>query len=603
MRTRFFRRGLPAIILVLIALAVLAGLAALPFIASTQIVKDHLALELSRWSGYRVTLGGSPVIRVWPRMQAVLTDVRFSEWGSDGNPAVLASDIVEIDLSAFAALRGRIEPQRVHFIRPVLRLRLENGEYALPPASAGRFRQAVSVASRLLEEKPADLARLPAEPVGIVEWTEGRIVARGAADGSDRELLSSIAATLRWPTMNRELSFRAGSIWRGESVTVSGSMEAPLALLSGRATPFRIAFESAPLTGSVSGTLSQLFVKGDVSVATPSLGRTLEWLDTPIGAKMPSGAVALSGALSGDLRQMKLDPVQLTLGGSPGSGTLDFAMQREVPAISGTLAFEDLDLVHLLTAYSILPDGSSGPQLSDLLRLDLRLSAVRAAAGPFRLTDVAAVVKLDDRLVTFDISDSTAFGGNVLTGIRIDLQPGQQAAEFRLLADEIDGAALANVANAHPWVPKANGKLSVILKGPLDLPGNFVGHANGSITAVFESGTVGSFDLASFIERAGAGGFFSIGDIASGSIAFDRAEAKVTLTDGVAAIDKATITSGGQVIELGGIADYNQSSIALTGRIRPGDEGSDGGGETSFFAGGSWRSPYFSAILPGPPGD
>ncbi len=599
MRTGMIRQGLMAAMI--LGAVILLGLAALPVIASTQIVKDHIALELNRWSGYRVTLGGSPVIRVWPKMQAVLSDVRFSEWGSNGGPAVLVSDIVEIDLSAFAALRGRIEPQRVHFVRPVLRLRMEDGHYRLPRTTAGRFHYAVSIAERHLMESPGDTTGLPAEPVGGIDLTEGRIVARGRGDEPDVELLSSITAKLGWPTMNRELTFKAGSIWRGENISLSGTMAAPLALLAGHETALRVNFESAPLTGSFAGTISPLQMSGEAAVATPSLGRALEWLDVATSDRMPSGAVSATGTLVGNLRQMKLDTVRLTLGSSTGVGTMEYAMRGPMPAISGTLAFENLDLVQLLTAYSVLPADMSDSQLADLLRLDLRLSALRATAGPFSLANVAAVIKLDDQLVTFDISDSQALGGSVIAGIRIDRKPANESAEFRLLADGIDGAALSDATGSNPWIPNARSKLSVILKGPLTLPDSFVSQANGSITASFESGTVGSFDLASFLDRAASGGFFAMDDLAPGTISFDRAEAKFTMTDGVARIDKAAISAGGRLIELGGIADYGQSSIAVTGRVQPGPDEDADVRATSFFAGGSWHSPYFSAILSGRP--
>src|SRR5690606_20976875 len=116
--------------------------------------------------------------------------------------------------------------------------------------------------------------------------------------------------------------------------------------------------------------------------------------------------------------------------------TLDFTQRGAVPFLSGTLAFEDLDLVQLLTAYSILPDDLAESQLGDLLGLDLRLSAARAAAGPFALSNVAASIQVKDRLVTFDISDSLAFGGDLATGIRIDRTAGTESAEFRLLAND-----------------------------------------------------------------------------------------------------------------------------------------------------------------------
>src|SRR5690606_32676428 len=124
-----------------------------------------------------------------------------------GNPPVLSSDVVEIDLSAFAALRGRIAPQRVHFIRPVMRLHMENGRYFLPTADGGRFRHAVNVATHLLSKDAEDLEGEPTESVGIVEVTEGRIIARSQEGNDDIELLSSLSAMLQWPATNRELNF------------------------------------------------------------------------------------------------------------------------------------------------------------------------------------------------------------------------------------------------------------------------------------------------------------------------------------------------------------------------------------------------------------
>ena len=70
------RRSLWA--LVIVALAIVVAVVALPYIASTRIVRDRIAGEISDWSGLKVSIGGSPHISVWPRFQAVLTDVSMS---------------------------------------------------------------------------------------------------------------------------------------------------------------------------------------------------------------------------------------------------------------------------------------------------------------------------------------------------------------------------------------------------------------------------------------------------------------------------------------------------------------------------------------------
>ena len=88
-------------------LVMLAVVAIIPFIASTQIVRDRIALELSMWSGYNVTLGEAPRIDIWPVFRAELANVTFREWGSASQPVIEAEAIVA-DLSAFSALRGNV---------------------------------------------------------------------------------------------------------------------------------------------------------------------------------------------------------------------------------------------------------------------------------------------------------------------------------------------------------------------------------------------------------------------------------------------------------------------------------------------------------------
>ena len=58
-------------------LAVLALVMVLPYFASTQIVRNRIAQEVSAWSGYRVAVRGAPSIEIWPTVGAVLPDVAF----------------------------------------------------------------------------------------------------------------------------------------------------------------------------------------------------------------------------------------------------------------------------------------------------------------------------------------------------------------------------------------------------------------------------------------------------------------------------------------------------------------------------------------------
>ena len=50
----------------------------LPYAASTRIVRDRIAHEMSDWSGLEVSIGATPEISIWPTFQAILTDVTLS---------------------------------------------------------------------------------------------------------------------------------------------------------------------------------------------------------------------------------------------------------------------------------------------------------------------------------------------------------------------------------------------------------------------------------------------------------------------------------------------------------------------------------------------
>ncbi|OWK21955.1 hypothetical protein AJ88_13350 [Mesorhizobium amorphae CCBAU 01583] len=109
----------------------------------------------------------------------------------------------------------------------------------------------------------------------------------------------------------------------------------------------------------------------------------------------------------------------MALDNNPGMGVLDFSFGESLPVISGTLAFDTLDLRSFLSAFTPLaPTGEAGPgeintSFADKINLDLRLSAAHATAGPVQLADVAATAQVKNGLAVFDISDASAFGGNI----------------------------------------------------------------------------------------------------------------------------------------------------------------------------------------------
>jgi AsmA protein len=601
------------------AAAVVVALAftALPYIASTRIVRDRIAWEMGAWSGFRVTIEGTPRIVVWPKFRAILTDVNMSEWTqTDGRP-VIEAERVEIDLSAMAALRGDVVFSTARLIRPTLRVqRSEKGLFLPTMPSTGRIARAIETTRGLIAAEPTnpDISQLPADPFGTVEFSNGRVVT--AIDGKDMEILTSLNGKASWTALNGAAQFSASGIWRGESVSIAMASAKPLLLFAGGAAPANVSFKAAPATFSFDGTVGMsqnAYLDGTAKFSTPSLRRMLEWSQAGIAPGAAIGSVSVLSKVTAGVGRVKLDGTEIALDNNPGTGALDFSFTEGRPVMSGTLAFETLDLRSFLSAFTPLVSparqgsGDADENSANRLDLDLRLSAAHATAGGIQLADVAATAQVKNGLAVFDISDASAFGGTIQTSLRFDRKPQGTQAEIRLLASDVDGAAFGAAAGMTRLVPTGKGTVSVILKGPGKAWDSILENADGSISATFGAGTLTGLNLPAFLKRSEQGGFFALDDVANGTLPIDGIELKATISKGVARIDKAEANSAKTKIWLTGIVPFAGRGLALSGGVvQPNQTAAPVNGQAatipsqaSFFVGGTWSTPFISPIKAG----
>lgn len=606
MPSSLIRKGIWASVAV--AAAVVLVVAALPFIASTRIVRDRVAIELSAWSGYRVELGSAPELEVWP-FRAILSNVTLSSWNDPTHKPVVVAERMEIELSALAALRGDIVFATARLIRPTLHVSPTAGKIPLPASpGGGRIARSIEIARAVVSTNPAhpDLGALPSDPFGKIEFFDGRItVERG---GVDEELVTSLAGNVSWAALDRGGVLSATGIWRGESVTLDVTAPEPLILFAGGASPLTVKLKSAPGNLSFDGTANlsgDTYFAGPLSLSSPSLRRMLEWSTEGPAGGPAIGPVAVSGQVAGNSQRMRLEDAHITLDNNPGMGVLDVTFTTAVPTISGTLAFESLDLRSVLSAFTRLnPESGTASRtdtlLDDRFNLDLRLSSANATAGSITLADVAATAQIKPGLAAFDISDARVFGGSIQTGIRFDRQPSGNLVELRLLATDIDGGLLAAASDAAFVAPTGRGTVSVILKGQGTGWDELFEKGDGSITASFGQGTIPHFDLNAFLDRLKQGGFFPLSEATRGALPVSSVELKATISKGAARIDKAEATAPSHTISLSGIVPYVGRGLALSGSVRAKDANAAPAVAT-FFVGGSWTAPFVVPAQPSAP--
>ena len=602
-RTAAFALG-AAVLLIVLAYALL------PVIASTQLVRDRIALELSALTGQRVMLGGDPDITVWPRFGASLADVSLVDWQGDSARPRLTADRIEVDLSPVSALRGSARFSSIRLFGPVLRLPLDAIQSG--PASVslggGRVLGALQWARDERARNPSapDFSTVSSIEIGRVEIVDGRVELMSPHGVS--ELASNIEGSLSWPSLGRPLAAKLSGVWRGEVFSVEADSSNPLLVAAGGNGPVRLAVRASPLQGSFEGNATlggDMFCDGKVGVASPSLRRALEWSGREIKAGSSVGAVSLAGRLICTGKRLRFEEAQIAVGGNSGRGVLEAGLGDAMPSVSGTLAFETLDLRSFLSAFVPLghqgaePSGRIDTSFTEQIKLDLRLSAASAIAGGVTLSTVAAAAQVKDGLAVFDISDATVFGGSIQTSIRMDrVDETSSNVELRLSGSDIDGAAASAAMALSPMVPRARGSFSVILRGKGDTWSTLLDRADGSITARFGAGAINGVDMASFREKLKQGDFFSLAEMPRMSIPLDGAQVKATVSNGTARIETAEAQAKDFAVKLNGVIPYMGGGLAMSGRISPkvpetpevDDE------DAMFFVGGSWSDPFVSPM-------
>ena len=591
----FVRKAIWAIVAA--CAVVVLVLASLPLVASTQIVRTRISQELSARTGYRVTLGEAPDLVLFPSLKAVLNNVSFRRWDDGNAPAVLETERLQVNLSAWQALLGRIDFSTVTLERPLLRVERVGDGFHLPfLPDRGRVTDIL---------RAAGTTAPPSGPaLGTIHFSEGRLI--GTEGGGD--IATGLTGTAQWETANSPALLNGGGVWRGEPVKYALLIDAPLKLAAQDASAVTISFESDPFKASFSGTLSRregLAFDGSLAASSPSVRRALEWSQAQINPGAAMGAFSLTGKATGGKDNLNLADARLSINENPGVGALEFAFAGPIPSISGTLAFDTLDLGRFLAAFATPLDHASRRPVFDLaftdqISLDLRLSAGSATGGGIPLSDVAATAQVRGGFAAFDISDATALGGEIQAGFRVDRKPEGEIGEMRVSAVGIDWAQMAERIGWSRNALQAKGSLSVVLRSPITDMASLPYTTEGTISAKLGAGSVKDFDFAKLVSNKPGSGFFPLSAVGGGSLAIEGAEFKAAVGNGVARIDTAKAWTANDILTLDGIVPYVGRSLALSLKVDKRDAPDtprDPNSAQSFFIGGSWDAPYVSAVL------
>ncbi|MFS2324933.1 AsmA family protein [Brucella sp. H1_1004] len=631
---RFMRLIIAVIILGAAAVATL--LAVIPFIVSTDAIRIRVAQEISAWTGYSVELREAPRLRVFPVLRASLDGVTLSKLSDPGEKPFMSANRIEIELSPLDAIMGRLSFSETQVVRPHFNIGgpVDNFAELLDAIASSNGRLGTAIrAQRALQQNGANdktlAAQQASQPFGRVVLRDGTVSFSdpdSQEEPKDDQQITKLNATLEWPRTSSAATLRGSALWRGENTQFSLTAAQALPLLAGGTSNVTASFTSTPLNITFEGKANiskDRFFEGALSAKTPSLSNSLRWLALPpVAGSTEIGAFSLASTITSTPRRLKFDNVEMTTDESPAKGVIDVGFEQDTPAITGTLAFEKLNLRRLFSIFVPLPENQPrSPSDRDLnesdiintsfidrSELDLRLSAQTATAGPVTMTGVAAAVQIRGGRAMFDIGDAKAFNGILQANLQIVRDLKTATGELRFNASDIDSSQLfAALGFEKPFV-NGKGNVSLFMKAPANRWSGLLNNAQGNVSVQLNNGQMQGFSVQDFLTKAESQGFFALERQENVSLAFNRLDVKANLSDGVASLENATLVTSQGTLNLAGIVPFVDRSLALSGEVifpdsQPLQQENTDSQQAQpspvkpplhFFVGGSWDRPFIS---------
>ncbi len=588
-------------VIVLAVVAVIGAVAvAVPSLISSDVVKKRISDQITHWTGRQFTFTGDAKLRLFPYLTVRLQDVRLANPGGEGGPFVSA-EVMTGKLEILPLLAGRLEFAEFRLVDPEIALTVDDAgrpNWVLDQGVVG------TLASKSDSELPPDD---PSPPTPRADISLGRFLIRGGtvtyADARNgmKETFGKVNVNLTWESTVEAASGKGAFEWRGQPVSFTGEINAPLTLLAGGDSPLRITAEAAPASLSFDGIARQfdgMQLEGSTNFQVPSIAALATWLGASVGDRLLVGSASINGVLSWVAATLNFSNATVDLDGNVGEGALTATLVNGRPSIQGTLDFARFDFAPLVAAVagSLDPAGAWRQAPIDLpvvreANVDLRLSAGQAIAGGREIGPLAATLLANQGELIAEVGEAHFGGGTIEASLRASPGADGLAATAEVEADNV---AVEAVAGLFGWTgPTGLGDATIRLSGAGTTWGEFAAGLAGTADLDLRDGSVQGIDLGLLPGALVAGGASPL----QGSTRYTRLGANVTVAAGLVATDDFHAEGPGYVVDFAGKVATAGPSIEARGVLTMLGEGPR---EVPFLVNGPWDAPVFQPDLGGP---
>lgn len=576
-----------------------------PFLVSSTLVRSGMERAVAQWTGHNVAIEGIPKLEFWPAPRITLNDVTISKDTADGKRVLGKIEKLSASFGLYETLRGREEFYDFHFVHPHIFV-IRDSDGKLDWTNDGLLSAAVRNAQENGQRQSlsADLNA----PVGSVT-VDGGILELKDAESGQTYIVDSLTADIDWPRLGDALSARASASILGKAVQLNLSSSQPLLLLGGKRAQISANLTSPALTGRFDGVAnlaSAASLSGAVALSATDIPALTAWVG---GNGLPGMEELKSASISAQLNtigtNLRFNNMTFSVNDMRATGVMDLGLRPGTkPKVTGTLAFDEIDINAVLAAFALDPSSQNGRSATPVensllqkLELDIRLSAREATLTPFVLEDVGASVFVTGGQARFDIGDSD-FAGGQLTGQLSAARGGfADGANLLISVRDAEFSEIVRRLDLKGPMPFGRGSIDLSVKTTKPIWSTVKADVSGKLQIVAQSGSLQNIDVEAFRRLAAQKSYFPVSEAGKGAFDFDSLELNATFANGTAELGKTRMAGPAQSVTLSGPVLFDANSLALTGTLRATADSNDATyPAVPFFIGGSWPDPMISPV-------
>ena len=550
------------VVLVIIA----AFLAAVPFLVSSETVRNGITAKIEKLTGRNVSFKGDPSLSFSPFLGFEISDLELIDplRPQEAIP-LLKVEKVKAQINLLPALIGNVEITEYQFLRPRFFFKTYSDGSENWSFEKGAFDNALKIASNNRTNQTD--TTIPTIAIGNLVIKDGIFVYEDAIAGTSKTI-TSLNGKISWHDTQSELDISGNGIWQGEGITVNAIIEEPIKILSGGESRTFVELNSHPLSFTFDGLanmFASLFVKGDLNAQSPSISRLLEVFEIDLGGLSNSEDWNVSGILEATANSTNLSDATFVIGENTATGVIRLSKNElEKLKLDGTLAFEELDLVNSFNSLGFTNTSKTQPQLIKDLNIDLRVSSQTINVGTITLDNVAAALIADNEGWTFDIGDASAFNGKLVAKLGKRLANNKQQVFVDISASDMNSESISNLVGSKLISITGKTSFTTSLRTSKLNDGVLSSGLNGTFTGDFNSGTLAGINLLEILAAQNQQTAEQIAEfVPQATTPFQTMKVKLFLNNGIAAVSKSTLVTDEKTVQAIGDINFNEGKLNL----------------------------------------